>query len=219
MENAGCHGMMHQKRKGSVIGLTRIAAKLCLFPFFKIEARGRELLPETGPFVLLPKHQRWEDIPILALAASCPLYYVAKYELFNNSLSRWFMTSLGGIPLNRRRPMETRDSIRSMLACMEGGEGMVIFPEGTYYRNRVGPGHVGLIRMIHSRMALPFIPVGIRYERKGARVRARVAFGSPAHFDRTADANEILGHMMKEIGRLSGFQETVDGASPAEGVP
>ena len=197
--------MMPHERKASLIGLTRIVAKLCLFPFFKIEARGQGLLPERGAFVLLPKHQRWEDIPILALATPSPLYYVAKYELFTNPLSRWFMTALGGIPLNRRRPLETRDSIKSMVAFIERGEGLVIFPEGTYYKNRVGPGQVGLIRMIHSRMSLPFIPVGICYERKGARVRARVTFGHPIHPDRSADAGEILGRIMREIGRLSGL--------------
>ena len=68
-------------------------------------------MPEKGPFILLPKHQRWEDIPIIDLALQKPLYYIAKYELFNNVLFRWFITSAGGIPLNRERPMESRRSL------------------------------------------------------------------------------------------------------------
>ena len=201
----GSKGTMALERKASLIGLTRVVAKCCLFPFFRIEATGQERLPDTGAFVLLPKHQRWEDIPILALATPSPLYYVAKVELFTNPLSRWFMTSVGGIPLNRRRPLETRRSIRNMVGFIEGGEGLVIFPEGTYYRNRVGPGHVGLIRMIHSRMSLPFIPVGIRYGRNKGRTAARVTFGHPIYPDRTTAAEELLGRIMKEIARLSGF--------------
>lgn len=50
--------------------------------------------------------------------------YVAKHELFTNPLSNWFLGSLGGIPLNRDRPLESRRSIRAMIEFLREGEGV-----------------------------------------------------------------------------------------------
>jgi 1-acyl-sn-glycerol-3-phosphate acyltransferase len=133
------------------------------------------------------------------------LYYVAKYELFLNPVSRWFVSSLGGIPLNRSRPLESRQSLKTMLELLEKGEGIVIFPEGTYYRRRMGPGHVGLIRMIQSRSKVPFIPVGINYAGKGARTLVEINFGKAVFEGSSNRVETFLDQMMKEIARLSGF--------------
>jgi 1-acyl-sn-glycerol-3-phosphate acyltransferase len=133
------------------------------------------------------------------------LYYVAKYELFLNPISRWFVSSLGGIPLNRSRPLESRKSLKTMLDLLEKGEGIVIFPEGTYYRSRMGPGHVGLIRMILSRSTVPFIPVGINYAAKSARTLVEINFGRPICESSLDRVESFLDQMMKEIARLSGF--------------
>jgi hypothetical protein len=80
-----------------VYRLTRIIARLLLAPFFRVVVSGLENLPAESAFILLPKHQRWEDIPLLTLATPRRLYYVAKHELFKNPLGSWYVTSLGGI--------------------------------------------------------------------------------------------------------------------------
>ena len=173
-------------------------------PFFRLETDGIENLPQKSAFILLPKHQRWEDIPLLSLATPRPLYYVAKYDLFKNPLSNWFLRSLGGIPLNRQRPLESRRSLQAMIEFLKKGEGVVVFPEGTYYRNKMGPAHIGIVRLILSRFSLPFIPVGMNYSGKGARTLARINFGKAFYTDPSAPANLFLDNMMKEIEGLSG---------------
>lgn len=191
-------------RKGPVFLITRIMARIFLAPFFQIKPEGQESLPKEGAFILLPKHQRWEDIPLLALASPRPLYYVAKYELFTNLFSGWYMSSLGGIPLNRARPLESRRSIRTIIALLKQGEGLVIFPEGTYFEDEVGPGRVGLIRMIRSRINVPFIPVGINYSRKMKRRRpVQITFGRPVCEDASVDSETLIDKIMKDIARLS----------------
>ncbi len=194
-----------QPRSALILRLTRPTARIFLSPLFRIKGRGQENLPDQSGFILLPKHRRWEDIPLLSLATPHPLYYVAKYELFLNPISRWFVSSLGGIPLNRSRPLESRQSLKTMLDLLEKGEGIVIFPEGTYYRSRMGPGHVGLIRMIQSRSSVPFIPVGISYSAKRARTLVEINFGKPSYEASVNRAGSFLDQMMKEIARLSGF--------------
>lgn len=194
-----------RERKSIIFNAVRPIAKIFLSQVFRIETGGHENLPTQSAFVLLPKHQRWVDIPLLGLATPRPLHYIAKYELFTNPVSRWFLSSLGGIPLNRSRPVESRQSLKTMLELLEKGEGIVIFPEGTYYRNRMGPGRVGLIRWILSRYTAPFIPVGINYSAKGARTLVQINFGNPIYGGSSNKAESFLNQSMKEIARLSGF--------------
>lgn len=194
-----------RERKASIFWLTIITAKLFLLPFFRIKTHGIEYLPTKSAFILLPKHQRWQDIPLLSLATPRPLYYMAKYELFLNPVARWFLSSVGGIPLNRRRPMESRSSLQGMIGYLRKGEGIVIFPEGTYYRNKMGPGHAGLIKMIISRSRVPFIPVGINYSKKRGRTLAQINFGGSIYADASAKADDLLSQIMTEIAQLSGL--------------
>ena len=186
--------------------IIKAAARVLLAPFFEVRAVGQENLPERGAFILLPKHQRWEDLPLLGLASPLPLYYVAKNELFLNPLSKWFMTSLGGIPLDRRRPLASRDSIRTIVELLKEGAGLVVFPEGTYYRSRMGSGHVGLIRLIHSQIEVPFIPVGIRYSGEGIRKRVEIKFGKTVPWESSLEPEAFLALAMEEIRVLSGLE-------------
>lgn len=115
------------------------------------------------------------------------------------------MTSLGGIPLDRRRPLASRTSIQVVVALLKGEAKVVVFPEGTYYRNCMGPGHAGLIRLLHSRIETRFIPVGIRYSRKGMRRRVDVRFGKPLLWEPSTDPEEFLSMAMGQIAALSGL--------------
>lgn len=192
-------------QKPTLFRATRALSRALLAPWFRLETGGVTGLPSGGPFVLLPKHQRWVDIPLLALTVPCPLTYVAKAELFRSPPIGRFLQALGGIPLDRERPMRSRRALSSVLRSLEQGGGLVIFPEGTYYRDALGPGRLGMIRFVLRRFSLPFVPVGIHYLREGVRTRVRVLFGNPLYPGRRAPLDEVVGEIMKEIGRLSGF--------------
>ena len=192
-------------RKEGLFKFSIILVRVLLTPFFRIEVTGLKNLPRDRAFILLPKHQRWEDIPLLGLATPRPLFYIAKYELFKNALSNWLISSLGGIPLNRQRPLESRRFLQATIELLEKGEGVVIFPEGTYYRNRMGPGQTGMVRFVLSRLKLPFIPVGINYAADRWRTRVRINFGKAFHTDPPLAADAFVSRMMEEIATLSGL--------------
>jgi 1-acyl-sn-glycerol-3-phosphate acyltransferase len=201
------------KRRDKALLRLRPAARACMSIFFRVRAHGIENLPRGRAFVILAKHQRWEDIPLLGLSIPLPLYYVAKAELFRFPPAGWVLGSLGGIPLNRRRPLESRRSLRRIIEHLEGGQGVVIFPEGTYYSGRMGPPKRGLVRMVLSRAAPPFVPAGIRYSRgNGFRTRVDIRFGLPAAPDAGPKPRRFLDRMMEDIARLSGL-------APAEEAP
>ena len=180
-------------------------ARVLLAPFFRIEVVGAQNLPADNAFILLPKHQRWVDIPLLGLATPRPLYYIAKFELFKNALSNWFFKALGGIPLNRQRPLESRRSLSATIELLKMGEGIVIFPEGTYYRDQMGPGQAGMVRFVISRLSLPLIPVGINYAAGSWRSCVRISFGNAFHPEPHLPLDKFFNHLMAEMAHLSGL--------------
>ena len=192
-------------RKAWVFWVTRAVTRTLFSPFFRLETSGVTNLPKTSAFIFLVKHQRWEDIPLLALATPRPLYYIAKHELFSNPLSNWFIRSLGGIPLNRERPLESRRSLQATIEFLKKGEGVVVFPEGTYYRGKMGHGHDGMVRLILSRLSLPFLPVGVKYSKKGWRTLVQINFGEACCADSATSARMFLDHIMGKIAQLSGL--------------
>ena len=184
---------------------TKLVGRVVLSPFFALRTHGLEHLPLTGGFILLPKHQRWTDIPLLSLAANRSLYYVAKQELFDSGATRWFLESLGGIPLDRSRPLRSKNSFRKIQAILKKGGGIVVFPEGTYYPNEMGPIRHGMIRFLLKRGNVPFIATGIRYTRGVSRTRVDIAFGEPIWKRNHISDEDFLDEIRYEIASLSGI--------------
>ena len=125
-----------------------------------------ENLPAHGPAIICPKHQRWEDIPLIGMALPPPLHYIAKAELFQQPVIRELLGAWGGVPLDRQNPRATLSSFKRLLPLLQDGAYVVLFPEGTYVRGRVGPGKHRLIQLLLKLQhrdglgLLPFVPVG-----------------------------------------------------------
>jgi len=198
-----------KERRLPLYNLTKRLATFILWPLFKIRANGHFNIPKEGPFVILPKHQRWEDVPLISISIARPVYYMAKYELFINPLSRWLLSSLGGLPLNRSNPSDSISSVKKLFNLLEKGEGIVVFPEGTYYKKRVGRLHRGLIRMILARYKVPLIPVGITYSRPGQRILANIEIGRPVYTKASDDIDQSINLAFNEMARLSGLKNYI----------
>ena len=100
--------------------LTRLLSRSTFWPLFAIRREGVNHLPQAGGFVLLPKHQRWEDIPLLSLACPRPLYYVAKAELFSNAKAHSVPVMHSISREWRRRRPETASTLRAVLKSRRG---------------------------------------------------------------------------------------------------
>jgi 1-acyl-sn-glycerol-3-phosphate acyltransferase len=176
--------------------------------FYRIETTREGMLPDQGPMIILPKHQYWTDIPIISLAFGPLLYFVAKKELFRYPLIRDYLSFLGGLPVDRKQSIRTLDSFKTLISLLRASERIVIFPEGTYFRNEVGPGKSRLLQMIlkfqsELEYLIPIIPVGIRYgARLGWRRRVEVCIGSPLFAEKESDAIPLTHQAMEEISRL-----------------
>ena len=196
------------KRSSFIYILTRGIARLVFSIFYQIDTDKREALPDHGPAVILPKHQYWTDIPIVSLAFKPLLHFVAKKELFEYPLIRHYLFFLGGIPVDRKESIRTLKSFRTLISLLRAGEKIVIFPEGTYFRNEVGSGKSRLLRMIlrfqtELKYCVPFIPVGIRYGgRVGWRRQVVIRIGHPLFAERESDDILLTQRVMEEISHL-----------------
>ena len=89
---------------------------------------------------------------------------------------------------------------------------IVIFPEGTYYRVTVGKGKSRLIKMVlkfqeeeQLENPIPFIPVGISYQKIRFRKKVIIKIGEPLYAERESEAEEFTQKVMKVIACLSGL--------------
>ena len=196
------------KRNPIIYSLTRKIAQLVFSIFYKIEIEVKGVLPDQSPVIILPKHQYWTDIPLVSLAFHPRLYFVAKKELFRYPLIRHYLSLAGAIPVDREKSIRTLDSFKMLIALLKANERIVIFPEGTYFRNIVGAGKGRLLQMIlkfqeELKQKISFVPVGIRYgERKGWRRRVEICIGFPLFAERESDAIALTERAMEEISRL-----------------
>jgi len=196
-------------RNPLVYSITKKIAYLVFSFIYQIKIHGSSILPKEGPLIILPKHQYWTDIPIISLAFKPLLYFVAKKELFHYPIVRKYLSLLGGIPVDRQKTLRTLDSFRYLVALLKSGEKIVIFPEGTYSREGVGPGKSRLLQMIlkiqeELDQKVPFLPVGIRYGgRRGWRREVEVHIGCPLYGEGERNASALIHQVMEEISRLS----------------
>lgn len=178
---------------------------------YHLEVHGKKHIPQAGPTVIAPKHQYWTDIPLVALTFyNIQLHYIAKKELFRLPLVRSFLTILGGIPLDRGAPIKSLDSFRYLNQLLRRKEKIVIFPEGTYYRGRVGRGKSRLVKMILKFQEeaqlpdpIPFIPVGISYQKMRFRQNVKIRIGAPLYARGESEAEDFTQNIMKKIALLS----------------
>jgi 1-acyl-sn-glycerol-3-phosphate acyltransferase len=177
---------------------------------YRLEVQGLEYVPAQGPVILCPKHQRWEDILVVALAVPRPLHYIAKVELFQRPFIREFLRGLGAVPVDRQSPKSTLSSFRALLPLLKQQAAIVVFPEGTYVQGGVGPGKHRLLQLllklksVNGLGSLPFVPMGVAYRPCKVGYNVSVRIGPPLTVPAAREALSLTQALMAEIARLSG---------------
>jgi 1-acyl-sn-glycerol-3-phosphate acyltransferase len=199
--------------------LGRWLARHTLGRIFRLRVTGLEYLPRRGPAIICPKHQRWEDIPVIGVALPQPLHYIAKAELFRYPGQREVLAAWGGVPVDRDRPRATLSSFRRLLPLLQRRAFIVLFPEGTYVRGRVGPGKHRLIQLLLALQGkdgvgtLPFVPVGVSYRKRRLGYEVEVQVGPPLMVAGPPQATALTAAIMAQIARLCG-EERPGGGNP-----
>lgn len=157
-----------QQNRGGELGLfsrltyrvLHVAARGVALMYFRAYARQRHNLPRRGPVIISPVHRSNLDVPLLG--ATCPrrLRYLAKGSLFESRFWSWFLTVIGGFPLDRDAKAD-RGALKAALHVLERGEALVVFPEGERKSGpTVHPMLDGAV-WLSVRSGAPILPVGI----------------------------------------------------------
>ncbi|GGN19108.1 1-acyl-sn-glycerol-3-phosphate acyltransferase [Lentzea pudingi] len=166
---------------------------------------GLENIPTDGPVILAANHLSFIDSVVIPMVVPRRVSFLAKAEYFTGtglkgSLSRWFFSSLGHVPVHRGKGRDARAALDTAAEILARGDAFAIYPEGT--RSLDGMLHRG--RTGVARMALesgaPVIPVGIigtdKVQPVGSRfpkiVPVTVRFGEPLDFSRYDGMQESL---------------------------
>ncbi|WP_308493757.1 lysophospholipid acyltransferase family protein [Microbacterium terrisoli] len=158
-------GTSDEKRKPSVFWVLA-AIVLPIFGLFaRVEIRGAEKLPRTGPFVLAVNHHSEIDPLVVALAVwrigRAPRF-MAKESLFRVPVLGWALRATGMIPVARATTVAAaRETITQSRLLVEHGRGVIVYPEGTLTRDPdLWPmrGKSGAVRLAMSGK-IPLIPM------------------------------------------------------------
>ena len=142
-----------------------------------IRVIGREHVPAGGA-VLCANHNNAIDPILIALALpkDAGIRFMAKMELFRNFLLKWLFLKLGAFPVNR----ENNDvaAMKIAMRCLQTGEKLLLFPEGTRVKNEGDVAAKGGAVMFATRTGVPMVPIYCGGREKLFR-RSTIVFGEP----------------------------------------
>jgi 1-acyl-sn-glycerol-3-phosphate acyltransferase len=145
---------------------------------------GSERVPRTGGVVLALNHFSWLDPP--AFGAACPrnIRYMAKIEIHRVPGLGQLIRSFGTFSV--RRGESDREAVRLMRRCVQEGDVLGIFAEGTRQRSGVpGPVQPGAA-MVGLQERVPIVPAAIhgsQFWKLGNFEPVSVAWGRPLAFE------------------------------------
>jgi 1-acyl-sn-glycerol-3-phosphate acyltransferase len=126
---------------------------------YRARIHGRDKLPTTGGYVLAPSHRSMMDIPLAAVLTKRRLRYMGKASLFKIPVLGWFFRVLGGFEV--QRDGTDRKALRDAIGMLQGGEILLVYPEGTRQRGaKIEPLQPGAAYLA-LRAGVPIVPVGM----------------------------------------------------------
>ncbi|MCC6763264.1 MAG: 1-acyl-sn-glycerol-3-phosphate acyltransferase [Deltaproteobacteria bacterium] len=180
--------------------------------YFSLRATGHDALPE-GPFIVAGNHSSLLDWVFVARFVERPIRFVLSREFYDQTGLSGLYRHLGVIPI-RDGAIEL-SAVRQLLATLERGEIVGVFPEGAITRDgALLPAQPGVVA-IAARAGVPIVPVGVRgafeaFPRDARLPRphpVRIAYGEPLAIPRGAarsreEQARLAGELMRRIGEL-----------------
>jgi 1-acyl-sn-glycerol-3-phosphate acyltransferase len=132
--------------------------------------------------VIACNHVGWADSLWMAYAVyPRQLRYMSKEELFDSTLSRWFLKHGGSVPIDRADPSPS--SIKTAVGMLQRGEIILIFPSGTRSEENISFKRGAATIALHARV--PLVPAYFEGPKRMQvthllhRPPIRITFGPP----------------------------------------
>lgn len=187
--------------------LLSLITKIVLALFFRrIQVKGLENIPRTGPFICVANHSSRFDGPTLGRIINRPAnFMVSPNEL--KGLQGALLRKVGSFPSNPRL-----DFVSFVLFRFRKGEPFVLFPEGNVFYDgythkfKKGVAKVAFAALLQG-MNVPIVPVAIGYNFQG-QWQARLNVGEPISArdylalhekDKELATNNLLTSLHREV--------------------
>lgn len=201
-------------------GFGRGAISLVYHVLWRIRVEGTENIPANGGVIICGNHVNGNDPLFVGVAATRPVSFMAKEEIFKSPFVGFLARGVGAFPVKRGHP--DRAALKRSLDVLEKGGCFGIFPEGT--RNRTGklgkaePGTAYLA----LKSGVPVIPVGVSSTYK-LFSQVAVKFGPPVDLSPfrtgklTSETLDAAGEaIMAAIGAQLVPPVTIDTTAPED---
>lgn len=96
--------------------------------FWRPRVINRQGLDIKGPAIFVSNHLSMVDPLLIAVLSRRNIHFMAKKEIFEKPLGRWFFKALLAFPVNRRSA--DLASLRNAMQVLKKGKVFGIFPEG-----------------------------------------------------------------------------------------
>lgn len=144
----------------------------------EIRVNNRENL-STGkkPLIIIANHPNTlMDAWVIGMVCKQPIYFMAKATLFDSKIKLKLLRGLNMIPINRRgegitQGVDNHDSLSECYKVLSEGKTLVIFPEGTSYKEKIlrelktGTARIALEseKLNNGKLDLQVVAAGINY--------------------------------------------------------
>lgn len=120
---------------------------------------GREHVPAEGPFLLAPVHRSILDTPISSGITRRRMRFMGADKYWKQRQFGRLLSALGGFPVTRGSA--DREALKRCIEVLEGGEPLVLFPEGERKSGPVVQPLFDGATYIAVKAGVPIVPVGI----------------------------------------------------------
>ena len=170
---------------------------------FNLKIEGRENVPKKGFFIVASNHVSAIDPFLVIHALQRNVAYMAKVELFQNKISRFFLNLLGAFAVDRAKLSPS--TIKTALKLKQTNWALGIFPQGT----RETDGNMDNINKGFASFAktlkCDILPVAItgfaKDQRKVFRSNMKIKIGEPIPYNNNIE--EMIEIWSKKIEELS----------------
>ena len=137
----------------------------------------------NGPLIVVCNHYRLWDVIYPAMAIpSRPVHFMAKQELWDHKVTRWFCNKCQCIPVSRDGSGTDVKAMMQAIRYLKSGEIITIFPEGK--RNTTGADMLpfkGGATALAIRTKTPIVPV-VQIKKAKCFRMSHLIYGTPIEF-------------------------------------
>ena len=176
--------------------VTHVGYKLVFRIMYRLEVYGKENLPKNSDYIIAANHLSTLDPPLICSIIDRGVAYMAKKELFNHILLRWWLNWLGAFAVDREKLGFS--TVKTIMSIKQTGWVLGIFPQGTRQEAGTISNVTKGFATIARKKKCGILPIGII----GTDKKAKIPF---------------TGKIVVRIGKLIPYSDDVQGMVDAWG--